>query len=1108
MNYIIEIIKKYRAKNANQTLLKDFISTFIFFLLLYLFFSLFEFVYYLDPIKKTKIFNFYFSSLSLTILFIITKWFITINSFFNYKNDIEVAREIWDTNSNIKDKLLNIIQINKQKNSNNSDLKQYALKKLQGDLKKYLKPNQIYYFGKNINLISGIFFLFILLILTTSFENAIYRLYNYKKEFDPPLPFTLTSLSGDFTGLSGDTLSINISGLGIIPDSIDIYWTDETNIINNARIKHIKQIYNYKFINLNTTTTYWAEYQNPSFFPSWDKIVINKNLISIKKRPIIQNIKFKINPPNYTNLPPYTHDQYNMNQIEILKGSIVNIQASSTKDLHLAWMVNNDDRINLSINKNNLNHEFILDENINVALYCIDNDLISNINPIQFSLIAKNDNPPIINIQTPSYEFELNEELTIPIKANIYDDYGINKMWLEYQIISQDIIGNSEKIKKIVVEGFIDSHGQIYLNKNWDINSLGMLMGDEIHFWICAEDQNNISGPGVTKSIKLIGKFPSLEDLFSRVEEYEDDIETIVDDIEDSLEEISEVAEEIILESLKTNDLSWEQEKKLEKTFDEAHDMVAQIKEIQDNINQILEQNNENNLFDSDLLEKFDQFNDLLQNMMTDELLEAIDKLQEAFQNLDQNKLMDALKNYEFNIEKFEEELDRFIDMFELALAEQKLNELSEHMENMINKQTKLIDDIQKNNNQYALEKKSKKQEYRFSEFEDILEDAEKKLDDISNNTSNQLSDLLHSELNKETSSLLESQTSDIKDNNNNSTNKESALSNLNDISNILNEISEQFKNESAEKMTKEFIIIVDNLLTISNQQEKLNLETKGVRSNSPELRSINQEQNNIDRSLNQIMKQLIDLSNQTFFVDQKINRNIGKLKNSISKTITNIEQKKIGTARKNQTENLKYINEITFLLLLSMEEMQNSSSASGFEKFMESLENMTEQQQGINQGTMQLSQMGMMQQQSILDQLMQQQQQLQDQLGELLKNNPGEDSGGLPQVQEDMEEIIQDFKHKNINAKTIERQEKILSKMLDSQKSLTKKDFSEKRKNKVSEDITYSGPSDISKDYGNEELFLINAMESAIQEGLSEEYKKLIRLYFLELQKENNDIK
>ena len=34
----------------------------------------------------------------------------------------------------------------------------------------------------------------------------------------------------------------------------------------------------------------------------------------------------------------------------------------------------------------------------------------------------------------------------------------------------------------------------------------------------------------------------------------------------------------------------------------------------------------------------------------------------------------------------------------------------------------------------------------------------------------------------------------------------------------------------------------------------------------------------------------------------------------------------------------------------------------------------------------------------------------------------------------------------------------------------------------------------------------LINAMEDAIQEGLSEQYEKLIRLYFLELQKESQN--
>ena len=131
---------------------------------------------------------------------------------------------------------------------------------------------------------------------------------------------------------------------------------------------------------------------------------------------------------------------------------------------------------------------------------------------------------------------------------------------------------------------------------------------------------------------------------------------------------------------------------------------VEQIKNIQENIEKIMEEANNNTLFDNDLMEKFESFQEMLNNIMTEEIMDAIEKLQEAFNNMDQNKLMDALENYEFNIEQFEEELDRFIDMFEMALAEQKLNELSEHIENMINKQEELIEDIENSEDDYILD--------------------------------------------------------------------------------------------------------------------------------------------------------------------------------------------------------------------------------------------------------------------------------------------------------------------------------------------------------------------------------------------------------------------
>ena len=52
--------------------------------------------------------------------------------------------------------------------------------------------------------------------------------------------------------------------------------------------------------------------------------------------------------------------------------------------------------------------------------------------------------------------------------------------------------------------------------KTFDISSLDISMGDEIHFWFNAKDYYSL-----TKSKVMIGRFPSLEELFFEFEEYE-----------------------------------------------------------------------------------------------------------------------------------------------------------------------------------------------------------------------------------------------------------------------------------------------------------------------------------------------------------------------------------------------------------------------------------------------------------------------------------------------------------------------------------------------------------------------------------------------------------
>ena len=167
-----------------------------------------------------------------------------------------------------------------------------------------------------------------------------------------------------------------------------------------------------------------------------------------------------------------------------------------------------------------------------------------------------------------------------------------------------------------------------------------------------------------------------------------------------------------------------------------------------------------------------------------------------------------------------------------------------------------------------------------------------------------------------------------------------------------------------------------------------------------------------------------------------------------MDKSIGHLEQKKASKALKEQLIVIEGLNETAYLLLNSMEEMLSSGSASGFENFMQQLEQLTNEQQGINEGTMQLPQLGMDGQQSMMQQLMAQQQALKEGLEELLNNMPSSgNAGGLGKANQEMEEVINDFKRNKVDRITKDKQRKILSRMLDSQKSLSKKDFSNNRK-------------------------------------------------------------
>tara|TARA_Y100001970_G_scaffold16832_1_gene18986 strand:- start:9758 stop:13072 length:3315 start_codon:yes stop_codon:yes gene_type:complete len=1101
MDLIKKYINQYRFIASNKMLLQNIFILISILLSLLLLISIIEEIFYLSSDNRRNYIILLLTISLSSILFIIINWIINYFGLLNNNTDKKIAHEIGYKTPIIKDRLLNIIEL--YEINPKLDLTKLAIKNIEKELKGISINHIIHKFPKNeLYILITSIILFLSITYITNINKSINRLINYNTVFNPPTPFKIINMTNDNNALSGDTVNLKFDIIGSYPDSIKLYLKIEDNI----KIKNIKNVNNkfiYNINNIKSDITYWTKYQSYSIFSKWDSIGTKPEVISTQKRPIITDENFIIIPPGYTKEPIKKYQNQSLTQFEVLNNSEIKFNFKVNKELSKAWMVLNDERIDLNINYKTINGQFKINNNKKLKIFCLDKTSIANLNPVQYTFLNIKDSPASIIVNKPDKQIEINESYKIYNNLNINDNYGLNDVWIEYKIISPGFEDESSISTLSLNDKFIKGSNEVNIIYNWDIDNLGLFMGDEIHFWFLAKD-NNPNNLIPTKTDVFIGEFPSLEDLFTDIETYEKESENWLDEIKKSIEEISDITEEVELELLKQNNLDFESEKKIEESFQKVEEITQEIEKLQKNIEKIIEQAEENNLFDQNLLEKFNDFQTMLQNIMTPEMMDAMAKLQDALKNIDSESIAKALENFEFNVEEFENQLDQFIDMFKLAQAEQALNELSKMAENLIKKQSDLIDELNsKPLEQSLLNSKSIKQEERFNNLQNTINDAMEMVKDISNETNTKLDNLKNSESTQNTEQLMQETTQMInnKDINQAVSQSDITKNNLEDIANEINNIKESFIKENMKKINEDFIMIINNMLTISNQQEYLISESYGIRSNSPEIRKINKKQNNINIELNQIMGHLIELSNQTFFIDSSINRAFGRISSSITKTISNFEQKKINSALKFQKNSLENINLAILLLLESMKEMNESNSPSGFEQFMEQMENMSQKQQGLNQATMQLNQLGMMQQQGLLGELLSQQQELKEQLDDLLDEFPGQNNGTMEKIGEDMDEIINDFKNKRINRETIERQEQILSRMLDNQKSLTKKDYSNKRKSKTGNDFMYDGDTSLDLESIDKNYLIINAMESAMDEGYSNEYNKIIRNYFLNLQ-------
>ena len=137
--------------------------------------------------------------------------------------------------------------------------------------------------------------------------------------------------------------------------------------------------------------------------------------------------------------------------------------------------------------------------------------------------------------------------------------------------------------------------------------------------------------------------------------------------------------------------------------------------------------------------------------------------------------------------------------------------------------------------------------------------------------------------------------------------------------------------------------------------------------------------------------------------------------------------------------------------------------------------------------------------QQAAISRLAAEQRQLRKSMEQLAREAGGmsEVLGSLEKIADDMEKVEQDFEEKKITRETIQRQNRILSRMLDAQKSVHQREFSRERQAETGKQYMTTSPDELPENLGERLDQLQQDLLRAKKEGYSRDYLNVIEKYF-----------
>lgn len=319
-------------------------------------------------------------------------------------------------------------------------------------------------------------------------------------------------------------------------------------------------------------------------------------------------------------------------------------------------------------------------------------------------------------------------------------------------------------------------------------------------------------------------------------------------------------------------------------------------------------------------------------------------------------------------------------------------------------------------------------------------------------------------------------------------------------LSQMMNQAQQQSNAAKKRELQERMMQVIQDLVDVSSAQEELLAQAEAVDDGE-----LAQRQQVIAEGVVKAGMQLEALGKRTIFVPQgqqsRLTTALNKMKNA-TRSLTGGNR---NLALRDGKESAGDLNEAIVELMQANEGMCNMPSSSGMMESMQKMQSLSQQQQDLNGETKSSESMGSSPRlgqgrNEQLERLAAQQEMIQKGLNEVGGELQGRKDvlGRLDQLSQEMADVAAELRKNGVDERLLERQQKILSRMLDAQKSIRKRDDENKRESKTAEQLFRpGGPPPLTRD----QLLGPERLRSDILKGQSDnypsQYRALVEQYF-----------